>query len=176
MPGDVRIRSCAAGDEPALALVGQATFLETFAGILAGQDILAHCAQAHAADLYRNWLTNTDYTLWLAEAGPGGAPVGYMVVGPPHLPLPDATGDLELKRIYLLSGFQGGGLGKRLVSTAVDHSRNAGAGRLLLGVYALNMPAIRFYEGLGFRNLGTRTFNVGERGYDDNIMGLSLKA
>jgi ribosomal protein S18 acetylase RimI-like enzyme len=97
-----------------------------------------------------------------------------MVIAPPQLPLPDTAGDLELKRIYLLSKFQGGGLGKRLISTAVTHSSDAGAKRLLLGVYAQNEPAIGFYERLGFNKLGTRKFNVGAQEYDDYIMGLSL--
>lgn len=176
MADEVNIRPCALGDESALALIGQATFLETFAGILGGQDILVHCAQAHAAALYRAWLSDPDCALWLAETRAGNAPVGYMVVAPPQLPLPDTTGDLELKRIYLLGRFQGGGLGKRLVSTAITHAGDAGVKRLLLGVYAGNEPAIGFYRRLGFNNLGTRKFNVGGRDYDDHIMGLSLDA
>lgn len=36
MQVDVSIRRARAGDEEALALVGQATFLETFAGVLDG--------------------------------------------------------------------------------------------------------------------------------------------
>lgn len=172
---EVDIRPCAPGDESALALVGQATFLETFAGILAGQGVLAHCAQAHAAALYRTWLSSPDYALWLAEAQPGVAPVGYLVVGPPQLPLPDTAGDLELKRIYLLGRFQGGGLGSRLASTAITHAREAGARRLLLGVYAQNEAAIGFYARLGFRKLGSRRFNVGGQEYEDDIMGLSLQ-
>lgn len=39
----VTIRPCVAGDEAALALVGQATFLETYAGVLPAGDILSHC-------------------------------------------------------------------------------------------------------------------------------------
>lgn len=174
MAGQADLRPCTGGDEAALALVGQATFLETFAGILGGKDIVAHCARAHAADLYRTWLADPDYALWLVESHPGGAPVGYMVVAPPHLPLPDTAGDLELKRIYLLSKFQGSGLGKRLISTALAHSITAGAKHLLLGVYAHNKPAIGFYERVGFSNLGSRKFNVGGQDYDDNIMGISL--
>lgn len=171
---DTQIRPCAHGDESALALVGQATFLETFAGILGGKDILAHCARAHAADLYGGWLAQPDHALWLVEAQPGGAPVGYMVVAPAQLPLPDTAGDLELKRIYLLGKFQGGGLGKRLVSAAVAHATASAARRLLLGVYAHNATAIGFYERLGFNKVGVRKFNVGGQDYDDNIMGMPL--
>ncbi|HET7266788.1 MAG TPA: GNAT family N-acetyltransferase [Oleiagrimonas sp.] len=159
-----------------MALVGQATFLETFSGILGGRDIVAHCARAHAVDQYETWLSNPDRALWLVEIEPGGAPVGYMVVAPAQLPLPDTAHDLELKRIYLLGRFQGEGLGRQLVSTAIVHARAARARRLLLGVYANNKPAIAFYERAGFGKLGPRKFNVGGQDYDDNIMGVSLKA
>jgi ribosomal protein S18 acetylase RimI-like enzyme len=174
MAADTNFRPCVPGDEASLALVGQATFLETFAGILGGKDIVAHCAQAHSAEMYRAWLADPNYALWLVESSPGNAPVGFMVVAPPQLPLPDTAGDLELKRIYLLGKFQGGGLGKRLVAASVAHSIAAGAKRLLLGVYAHNQPAIEFYERAGFRKLGTRKFDVGGKEYDDNIMGMSL--
>lgn len=112
--------------------------------------------------------------LWLVESNPGSAPVGFMVVAPPQLPLPDTEGDLELKRIYLLGRFHGGGIGKRLVAAAVAHATAVGAKRLLLGVYAHNQSAIAFYERVGFRQLGTRKFKVGGRDYDDNIMGMPL--
>jgi len=171
---DAEARPCIPGDEASLALVGQATFLETFAGVLDGKDILAHCAQAHAIGLYRSWLQDPGYALWIVEASPGNAPIGYMVVAPSQLPLPGTTGDLELKRIYLLGRFQGSGLGKELVATAVAHSAAAGAKRLLLGVYARNASAIAFYERSGFSKIGNRKFNVGGEDYDDNIMGMSL--
>jgi ribosomal protein S18 acetylase RimI-like enzyme len=174
MAADTNVRPCVPGDEASLALIGQATFLETFAGILDGKDIVAHCAQAHTAEMYRAWLADSSYALWLVESSPGNAPVGFMVVAPPQLPLLDTAGDLELKRIYLLGRFQGGGLGKRLIATAVAHSIAANAKRLLLGVHANNGSAIAFYERVGFSGLGTRKFKVGGKDYDDNIMGLSL--
>ncbi|MEG3790707.1 GNAT family N-acetyltransferase [Lysobacter sp. CCNWLW3] len=175
MSHDLRLRPCVAGDEAALALLGQATFLETFAGILGGGDIVQHCQRAHAASVYRAWLEDPACALWLAEIAPGDAPVGYAVVAPAQLPLDDLDArDLELKRIYLLSRFHGGGWGKRLLEAAVAHARAAGAPRLLLGVYAGNTAAIGFYERCGFRALGTRRFNVGGRDYDDRILGLAL--
>jgi len=177
MTTDISLRPCILGDEAALALVGQATFLETFSGILAGKDIIAHCANAHATELYREWLAEPRYAMWLAEVSPGSAPIGYMVVAPPQLPLPDVTdSDLELKRIYLLGKFRGGGIGKRLVAAAVAHAMASGAKRLLLGVYARNDSAIAFYERVGFKKVGTRKFRVGNQDYDDYIMGLSLDA
>lgn len=171
---DIVTRRCTAADAAALALVGQATFLETFAGILGGREIVDHCAKAHSAELYRAWAEDRGHAAWLVEVDPGAAPVGYMVIAPPQLPLADTAGDLELKRIYLLSKFQGSGIGKRLVAAAIEHSISVRARRLLLGVYAHNHSAIAFYERAGFRELGSRKFNVGGRDYDDRIMGMSL--
>ena len=99
-----------------------------------------------------------------------------MVVSPADFPLPDLSGDdLELKRIYILEKCQGGGAGRRLVQEAVAHARAINARRLLLGVYAKNHSAIAFYERLGFKQVGTRTFSVGSRHYEDPIMAYDLK-
>jgi diamine N-acetyltransferase len=54
MSGQFENRTGTADDAAALSLLGQATFLEAFAGILNGPDILAHCAKAHSADVYRD--------------------------------------------------------------------------------------------------------------------------
>lgn len=175
MTSHIHIRPCTAVDAEALALIGQATFLETFAGVLAGPDIVAHCNKAHSAALYREWLDDASYGLWLAEVTPGHAPVGFMVVAPAQLPLADLSSrDVELKRIYILSKFQGGGTGSKFISEALRHARNLEAARLLLGVYANNHAALGFYERHGFKQLGSRMFNVGGQDYDDRIMGRAL--
>jgi ribosomal protein S18 acetylase RimI-like enzyme len=83
--------------------------------------------------------------------------------------------DYEIKRVYLLKRFQGAGVGRRLVSLAVDESRTLGAGRLLLGVYKRNEGAIGFYRRVGFTTIGERQFQVGNRGYEDHIMALALR-
>ena len=176
MPTDIKVRRCTADDAEALALIGQASFLETFAGVLGGADIVSHCARAHTAEVYASWLADAAYQLWIAEVQPGEAPIGFMVVAPADLPLSDISGqDLEIKRIYILSKFHGGGIGKRLIKEAVHHARGHGIERLLLGVYAKNTSAIGFYEGSGFARLGRRKFKVGGRDYDDDIMGMRLK-
>lgn len=174
MATEISIRRARACDENALALVGQATFLETFAGVLDGAAIIDHCRKAHSAEQYSRWLGDPDAAVWLAEAAPGNTPVGYMVVARPELPMADVSRDLELKRIYLLGRYQGGGVGKRLLGQAVEHATLAGAARLLLGVYAGNASALGFYRQQGFLNLTERQFNVGGRVYDDHVMSLVL--
>lgn len=54
MAWQVRLASMA--DTESLALVGAATFLETFAGILDGSAIVAHCGREHSPVAYRRYL------------------------------------------------------------------------------------------------------------------------
>jgi len=168
------IQEAGPGDAGRLAMVGQATFLETFAGILNGDDILAHCARQHAPELYADWLKKPEARLWLAETERGGAPVGYLVMDKPALPVALTQGDVEIKRIYLLHRFQGGGTGSRLMSAAFDAARAAGKTRALLGVYGRNESAIAFYERTGFRHIGERKFQVGDTWHDDVVLARSL--
>jgi len=170
-----RIRLCNAGDETVLALLGQATFLESFAGMADGQDILSHCAHQHSPTVYRKWLNDGKTRIWTAEIPPGNAPVGYLVMTSPDLPISDPqANDLEIKRIYLLHPFQGSGIGRRLMAEAIAFARTRNCRRLLLGVHSRNIGAIAFYERLGFTNVGTRKFKVGSHIYDDLVFALTL--
>ncbi len=171
----VALRPCRLEDAEALALVGAATFLEAFAGVLPGDAILAHAARHHIPAVYTKYLADHRVQTWLAVMENGGAPVGYSMLTPPDLPLQDLTPeDVELKRIYLFSKFQGSGIGQQLMDVAVNAARNRGASRLLLGVYAKNWRALRFYERNHFRRIGVRTFTVGTLVCDDYILGRNL--
>lgn len=171
----VSIRRCSAGDEAALALVGAATFLESYSGVIDGGDIVTHCGRQHAAAKYRAWLTEPDAAIWLAGVEPGDAPIGYLVLTKPDLPMPSLNaGDTEVKRIYVLGKFQGRQLGRQLMDTAAAHAKATGKTRLLLGVYGENKPALAFYGRLGFTQVGLRQFKVGSRTYDDLILGREL--
>ena len=173
----ISIRACVPGDEAALALVGQATFLEAFAGVIPGSDLMSHCLRQHAAEKYAAWLRDPATRLWLAEVEPGRAPVGYLVLTTPDLPLPDlGPADAEIKRIYILHRFQGLRLGARLMDTATAHAAAHGIRRLLLGVYSQNTSAIAFYEHLGYQKVGRRSFKVGERMCEDFVMARRLAA
>ena len=159
-----------------LSLLGQASFLEAFAGTLPGKEILAHCSRQHSVEKYRAWLADPRSPAWVAEVDPGAAPVGYLLLTSPDLPVADlGPGDWEIKRIYLLHRFQGGGLGRRLMDEARRHADSIGARRLLLGVYEKNEAALAFYSRLGFARIGTRAFQVGSLICQDAILGLNLR-
>lgn len=170
----ITIRPCGPADAAALALLGQATFLQSYADSLPAADIAHHCAHEHSEARYAAWLANPDYRIWGAEKAPGGVLVGYAVMSPPDLPGAIEPGDVELKRLYLLHRFHGGGTGAALMRAVVEAARAAGAGRLLLGVYGENAAAIGFYARQGFTEAGVRKFQVGAQVYDDLVLARRL--
>lgn len=167
------LRKAQIGDADRLALVGRATFLESYADVLTGEDILLHSEHQHAPEIYRKWLTSPGAACCLAETAMG-APVGYAVLCRPDLPVALEAGDLELKRIYMLHRFQGHGAGGALLRWAMEEGRLRGAPRLLLGVYGQNHAAISFYRRHGFEVIGTRQFLVGTTLHDDFVLGIRL--
>lgn len=168
-----QIRTATSVEAPTLALVGAATFLESFAGIIDGPAIVVHCALEHAPAAYRTYLADPRSAAWIAQTTTGAAPVGYALVCPTQL-AGGGDGDLELKRIYALSRFHGTGMGAALMHAAVAYAREQGANRLLLGSYAHNHRAIAFYRRQGFKQTGTRRFQVGQSMFDDIVMTKQL--
>jgi diamine N-acetyltransferase len=172
---NIRVREAGLGDEHRLALVGAATFLESYAGVLTGDDIIAHCADKHSPTVYEDWLIGGEARIWLAEAEQGRAPIGYLVMTPPDVPLPGAgPSDAEIRRIYVLHRFHKEKVGWTLMKTALDAARRTGKSRMLVGVYGKNDRAIAFYERVGFTVVGDRKFQVGATLHDDLILALGL--
>ena len=167
------VRRAEAADAAALSLVAGASFLETFVGVLPGADIVAHCRTKSSADAFRHWLDDSASGVTIAEE-PSGAPIGYSVLTTPDLPIEIGPGDIELKRIYLLAGYLGTGLGAALMKRAFEDARTLGHYRLLLGVYGGNARAQRFYEKQGFEIVGTRKFLVGATEHDDLLYGRAV--
>ncbi len=171
---EVTIRRAGPEDAEALGHTGVATFLETYAGIVARRDMIAHCTRQHSRAVYAAYLADPHAAVWIAEHAVTGAPVGYAVNCPPDLPLPAEPGDRELKRIYMLSRFHGSGAGRALMAASLTEAQARGAGHLLLGTYQDNHRAIAFYRKNGFALTGRRQFQVGDTLFDDVVMARRL--
>ena len=176
----VTLRHATTDDAAALALVGAATFLEAFTWMLPGADIIAHCAKNHTAESYRAALTKPNTRISLVETATGRTPVGYAMLTDPDLAgFQLQRGDIELKRIYLLSRFRSRryapvldaigqpqpdlSAGQALMNAAIADAESLGCKRLLLGTNENNQRACAFYRRNGFTEAGTRTFQVGSQ-------------
>ncbi len=169
------IRPAALGDEQTLSLVGAATFLETYAHMIPGEDLVSHCASQHSPAAYAAWLRDPNATIWIAETE-AKAPIGYLLLTKATLPL-DAPQpeDLEVQRIYVLSRFQRTGMGYALMNLAVSKAISKGARRLVLGVHNENARALAFYKRQGFEVIGDRKFQVGNSVFSDSVLARPLR-
>ena len=167
-------RRAAADDAPALSILGGATFLTSFAHDHPGAALTAHIRTAHGEAYYASALADPAQTVLIGET-PLGAAVGYAMITPPDLPIAtDPARDVELKRVYLLHGWQGGGHGDRIMALVVEEAQRRGARRLLLAVYPQNERARRFYARHGFGEIGELTFMVGDVPFRDLIYARTL--
>lgn len=163
------MRRAVAADADRLSLLGGATFLTAFAHDHPGDALVAHVVATHSPDWYRARIADPGCAVWIVET-PLGAPIGYAVMTPPDVNHPTTDSDLELKRLYMLAGWQKGGWGKTLADAVQEEARARGAARLLLCVYTANERAQRFYAREGFVDTGSRqAFLVGDVPFDDAI-------
>ena len=166
-------RKAGVHDADALALLGSATFLATFAFDHPGQPLIEHLRTEHSPEYYANALAQPGVEIVMGET-PLGAPVGYAMITPPSHPDLQQDGDIELKRIYLLGPWQGGGNGRQLLEQAFAIAAERGAKRMLLAVYENNEKAIAFYERAGFAAIGNTVFMVGDVPFRDMVYARAL--
>lgn len=88
---------------------------------------------------------------------------------------------VELASFYVLPSFQGLGIGRRLIATAMDHFALRSFERMILWTIRANLRARHFYENAGFRSDGamriTRRQEAGVRlEYDEIRYARSLPA
>jgi ribosomal protein S18 acetylase RimI-like enzyme len=171
---DWRLRRTTAADAPLVALVAAASFLDSFAGILSGEDILAHVTRKSSAAAFAGWADDPASVVTLAEHPDGAAPVGYTVLTTPEEVGALRADDIELRRIYTMAAAHGSGLGAALMARAIEDARRLDRRRMLLGVLGRNRRACAFYERQGFTVVAERRFLVGATWHDDLVYARPL--
>lgn len=155
------IRRATLADAEALSRIGAETFVETFGHMYPPEDLAAFLKAAYAVEKSLCDFEDPAKAAWLVEAD--GEVVGHALAGPCDLPHADVTPTCgELKRLYVLKAFQGGGTGSRLLAETLAWLERDGPRRLWIGVWSENYGAQRLYERMGFEKVGEYDFIVGE--------------
>jgi ribosomal protein S18 acetylase RimI-like enzyme len=163
------IRRAGPADAEALAAIGQATFIETFAHLYPPEDLATFLAEAHSVERAQADLANPAKAAWLVEAGRDV--IGYALACPAKLPHQAVSADDgELDRIYILKAYHGGGLGSRLLAETLAWLEREGPRTLWIGVWSENFGAQGLYERHGFKVVGTYKFVVGKTQDHEFIM------
>lgn len=82
---------------------------------------------------------------------------------------------LEIERIYVRKGFKRNGLGKKLLEKTIERANSLDSDFIWLGVWEDNIPALKFYEKMGFIESGSHSFYLGSDEQTDIIMKKILK-
>lgn len=156
------IRRARSGEEAAVSRLLGEVWHATHDAELGSGKVAEITAKWHAPALLRMQIDDTAKCFLVAEAPDGG------LVGHAMSWLDDNVA-INLLRLYVLPGWQGRGIGNRLLEAAIAAYP---AGRLLrLEVQAQNAPAIRFYERMGLRVAG----DTGEGGGFTDIPALVME-
>ena len=154
------IRRATPKDAEALCEIGRATFVETFGHLYPPDDLAQFLDEAYGLERTRADLADPNKASWIVEAD--GRPVGHALAGPCELPHPEVgPHDGELKRLYLLRSYQGGGTGSRLLAQTLGWLEAQGFRRIWIGVWSENHGAQRLYANAGFERVGEYEFAVG---------------
>jgi ribosomal protein S18 acetylase RimI-like enzyme len=161
------IRQARADDVPALSELAKRTWADAFAHSVSPEDAAAELATTRSEAHFLAALR--EHTILVADAG--GALVGYVAFGPVDIPEVDPEpGDRALRRLYVDSAWHGRGVGRRLIDAAFEHPGLRYARRVYVTVWEENRRAVRLYERLGFRRVGTTRFAIGSEAVEDLIM------
>ena len=80
----------------------------------------------------------------------------------------------EIERIYLISKFQGKGLGKKILTKILNMGEEMGYKKVWLGVWENNFRAIRFYKKYGFKKFGSHNFLLGNDLQTDYLLVMDI--
>jgi ribosomal protein S18 acetylase RimI-like enzyme len=166
----VTIRPATPADVPQLADVGQRSWTDAFGWSVSSDDLAAELenrSEESFAQALNRWTT--------LVAEDGDAIVGYVQFGDVAIEgIDPQPSDQELHQLYVDTPLQGAGIGRALMEAALAHPRLAGAKRIYLQVWERNERAVRMYERLGFRVVGTTHFTVGGEDVEDLVMALDV--
>jgi len=170
---DMTFRDARENDAADLAEIGRDTFAETFGHLYPPGDLKTYLDETYSIEKMQADLRDPEVEVRMAFSG--RRIVAYCKIGPVKLPTdvgPDPA--LELHRVYVSQARQGVGVGRILLTWAIERARRRGAKNLFLGVWQGNERAISLYESRGFDKVGTYKFKVGDTLDDEFIMRLHL--
>jgi diamine N-acetyltransferase len=170
---DMTFRDARENDAADLAEIGRDTFAETFGHLYPPGDLKTYLDETYSIEKMQADLRDPEVEVRMAFSG--RRIVAYCKIAPVKLPTdvgPDPA--LELHRVYVSQARQGVGVGRILLTWAVERARRRGAKNLFLGVWQGNERAISLYESRGFEKVGTYKFKVGDTLDDEFIMRLHL--
>lgn len=170
-----KIRRGVFADAVALAPFAVRVFNDTFAGnpLNAPDDMHSYITEFMSVEAFGKELSDENSIFYIAEAH--GEMIGYAKLQE-NSTEECVTGakPIELQRLYVAQEFHGTGIANALMEECFAVAARKNYETMWLGVWEHNFRAQRFYEKIGFRQVGTHVFQLGSDAQTDWVMEKKL--
>ncbi|HWK22337.1 MAG TPA: GNAT family N-acetyltransferase [Ureibacillus sp.] len=166
---EFNFKKCTLEDLNELQAIGKKTFYETFKDQNTAENMQNYLDKAFDLKKLKKELSNANSQFFFAF-------VHNEVAGYLKLNTEDAQSEamgndaLEIERIYIKSDYQKMGLGKYLLTKAIEISLAQNKSNIWLGVWEKNDNAVAFYKKMGFVQAGKHSFYMGNEEQIDYLM------
>ncbi|WP_057875294.1 GNAT family N-acetyltransferase [Liquorilactobacillus aquaticus] len=141
------------GDLTALSKLSMQSYKEAFYSLIDHKNVDSYADQVYQPSKLKTELAAVASDFYFLKTD--DKICGYLKITKEH-------DFLEINRIYMLRGFKGLGIGSFAMKKAEEIARESKIHRLVLGVLALNKPAISFYSKKGFVEYSKTSVNIGD--------------
>ena len=171
----LNIRSGKIEDAEMLAPLAVKIFNDTFADnpLNKPDDMRAYIAEFLSVEAFGKDLADENSMFFIAEIE--GKIIGYAKLI--EHSTEDCVSDenpIELNKLYVTHEFHGKGIAQVLMEKCFAEAKGKNYQTMWLGVWEFNFRAQKFYEKLGFRQVGNHIFQLGSDPQTDWIMGKKL--
>ncbi|GAM12165.1 GNAT family N-acetyltransferase [Mesobacillus selenatarsenatis] len=169
----IRITKCTLDDLLTLQEISYVTFDETFKEQNSPENMKAYLDKAFNLKQLKEELSNASSEFFFVYFNNKLA--GYLKLNINEAQSEDMGSEaLEVERIYIKSDFQKHGLGRYMLNKAVEIAKFHTKTKIWLGVWEKNENAIAFYKRMGFVEVGSHSFYMGDEEQIDIIMALDI--
>ncbi|WP_439488847.1 GNAT family N-acetyltransferase [Algoriphagus sp.] len=167
------IRKANFADLSTLVAMARLSFIQAFTDGNKIENVNAYLEEAFTEEQFAEEMENPASVFFLLEVE--GDLAGYTKVNfvPAQTDLHNNS-SLEVARLYLLEEFIGRGLGKVLLTHAINFAKLNRKKYLWLGVWEKNRRAIKFYEKHGLSVFSSHPFPFGDEIQTDFLMRIDF--
>jgi diamine N-acetyltransferase len=169
----INIKKCTREDLRKLQEISYETFNETFKHQNSPENMNAYLEKAFNLKQLEEELSNIYSQFFFVYFNNEVA--GYLKVNTNDAQSEEMGEEsLEIERIYIKNEFQKNGFGKYLLNKAMEIAVERNKKKIWLGVWEKNENAIAFYKNMGFVQIGSHSFYMGDEEQMDFIMTKTL--
>jgi diamine N-acetyltransferase len=167
------IRKAEQHDAAPLAALAERTFRETFAADNSAADMDQHCLETYSAMIQTREILDPNIDTFVCEFE--NELIAYAQLSwleaPSYL---KALKPVEIRRFYVDTPWHGKGIASALMDSVLEHVGSKNADQIWLGVWEHNPKAQRFYQKMGFLEVGEHVFQLGNDPQRDLILSRRL--